>query len=145
MTTSPIWDTHELAWAAGFFDGEGTTHGRVRTERPGKNGDTTTLHMKVAQVCREPLDRFHHAVRGLGKIYGPYNTRVLYGPTGKQYRCQPIWEWRISNWRDAQAAYTLLWKYLSPPKRAQVMGAVAIFRSNPQWGNRVGRQPQGGS
>lgn len=50
----------EIAWAAGFFDGEGHT------------SCTASLAITVGQVNRNNLQRFMEAVNGAGKIYGPY-------------------------------------------------------------------------
>lgn len=99
-------DTHELAWAAGFFDGEGTTHFHP-------NG---LPQLSIGQVDREPLERFQRAVLGLGRIVGPYKD------TSKR---KPITVYRVSNWRGAQAVIALLWKFLSTAKRQQ---AVRVFQ-----------------
>jgi hypothetical protein len=47
-------DTHELAWAAGFFDGEGCVTFR-------RTGIWTSICMSVSQADRGPLDRFRTA------------------------------------------------------------------------------------
>lgn len=71
----------ELAWAAGFFDGEG--HSRWNTNIDAVDGRRAygTFAAIVAQVEREPLDRFMAAVGGLGKVYGPYKHKPKSGST----------------------------------------------------------------
>jgi hypothetical protein len=89
----------ELAWAAGFFDGEGWT---------GLRGPTT-VGMSVTQMELQPLVRFHNAV-GVGTIYGR-------GTRGG-------WIWQAGNWADSQAAVAKLWRFMSEPKRAQAHAAL---------------------
>lgn len=93
----------ELAWAAGFFDGEGNTH--QRANRPGLGG----LSMQVNQQEPTTLERFGSAV-GYGKLYGPYAERQ----TGSVYR------WLITG-HKVQLAVDRLWPYLSEPKRKQIL------------------------
>lgn len=51
----------ELAWACGFYDGEGNCF-----------GSSTQFRISVGQVFLPNLERFINAV-GSGKIYGPYH------------------------------------------------------------------------
>ena len=57
-------DREELAWAAGFFDGEGC----FCFSEAGQY-----VCVSITQTEREPLDRFERAV-GLGKVNGPYGS-----------------------------------------------------------------------
>lgn len=54
-----------LAWAAGFMEGEGT----FRFNQSGTK--TQSLRIQVCQVARETLDRLV-TILGCGKVYGPY-------------------------------------------------------------------------
>ena len=56
-------DREEIAWAAGFFDGEGC-FSYIQKAR--------YVCLRIGQSELEPLERFREAV-GLGKIYGPYS------------------------------------------------------------------------
>ncbi len=62
-------DQELLAWAAGFFDGEGTTIARTDKRRPGY----FQLDVSVPQAGRSGipavLTRFRRAMLGVGKIY----------------------------------------------------------------------------
>ena len=58
-------DREELAWAAGFFDGEGCFS---YTEKA-RYGVAT-----ITQADIRPLDRFKTAVR-VGNVYGPYDKK----------------------------------------------------------------------
>lgn len=102
-----------MAWAAGFFDGEGSTF--LRLTRRHKGGTTgkdyplTTVEMSVAQVRPEPLRRFHGIV-GAGKMGGPY------GGSGNR---RPSYRWNTAGRPSAARVLTLLWPYLSEPKKEQ--------------------------
>lgn len=104
-------DREELAWAAGFFDGEGHT-------QLTKQG---YVSLKVAQTGdeRECLERFRAAV-GCGRIYGPY-TNISDGAIRRRY-----FIWQLQRFELTQAVMAALWPFLSPPKREQ---AAAAFRS----------------
>lgn len=82
----------ELAWAAGFFDGEGwtTVSGRY-------------VQIGVTQVEQQPLERFLKAV-GWGSISRSRRTAA----------------WRVSG-EGAYRVIEALWPYLSDPKREQFL------------------------
>lgn len=71
-----VLDSAELAWAAGFFDGEGSTIARSDSARPGYY----QLNITVPQGCRfgvpPLLRRFQRAMRGMGRIHGPNDEYV---------------------------------------------------------------------
>jgi hypothetical protein len=99
----------ELAWAAGFFDGEGSV-GRRRGGR--------LLQMQVTQSYPygyETLTRFGTAVRG-GKVYGPYGP---YKGARKQYFC-----WCVSGLIPSVKVIRQLHPYLSRHKREDIFKAL---------------------
>ena len=61
-------DDVKMAWAAGFFDGEGYV-GLPKASR-----EFRQLRASVAQVDRRPLDAFVEAT-GIGKVRGPYKRK----------------------------------------------------------------------
>src|SRR3990167_4045118 len=91
-------DCNEVAWAAGFFDGEGCTYcsrdGRARS-------------LSIAQNEAGPLHRFQRAV-GAGSVTGPYNAV-------RQTRPHLIWS--TAKTADIRMVLMKLWPYLSQPKR----------------------------
>ncbi len=93
----------EIAWAAGFYDGEGNTCST-------NNGRGCT--MSVSQCDLVPLCRFQRALAGAGKIYGPY-------PGNDNGRCRPFYVWKVSRHDDVMKSISLLWPHLSKPKRKQ--------------------------
>ena len=98
-------DREELAWAAGFFDGEGCFSFTA------KAGYATVA---VGQVERAPLERFQKAVGGLGTIYGPY-FKLYPGRMSKQ----PWHQYRAYRREHVQAIAALLWFWLGDTKRRQ--------------------------
>lgn len=105
---TPIYEPEamELAWAAGFFDGEGNAT-VDRGKKPYKY-----LRLQIAHVRPEPLVRFIAAV-GVGRLLGPYDR----GPQVPNQK--PIHRWAVVG-RTAESVVPLLWPYLSIPKREQI-------------------------
>jgi hypothetical protein len=93
----------ELAWAAGFFDGEG--HIRFSERR-------YSLRMSVNQCDPRPLQRFTEAV-GEGKVR-PIAPHKAARPTHR-----PMWEWDLSGYEKVTLVYLLLRPFLSESKREQ--------------------------
>lgn len=112
-------DTHEVAWAAGFFDGEGYV---------GVGPTNHELRVGILQVHRAELERFRRAVLYLGSITGPYRVK-------KEPSRQPIYQYRVTNWRDVQAVIAVLWRFLSEPKRQQAAAALHTWWSSPRQGS----------
>lgn len=114
-------DREQLAWAAGFFDGEGHI-GCVKTV--GKVGGHVNrrLHINVCQTQEGPLERLQ-AVLGVGRIYGPYPNRDSNGGQRKPYR-----QFHIDGVEQVQHAIAALWPWLSRPKRNQAKTAFAEFQ-----------------
>lgn len=95
----------ELAWAAGFFDGEGTVSWAKNVHGRG------TFTIKISQLDTETLDRFRAAV-GTGTIGGPY-------PNGKRNNgAAYIYQWRQSGPLGVDA-FNAIRPYLSSIKRKQ--------------------------
>ena len=95
----------EIAWAAGFFDGEGCiTHGRRHAD------GSVPLRLALNQVDRRPLDRFAQILGG--SVKGPYTLK------GKNVtkNASPYYALEYHN---AEEVLILLWPYLSDPKREQ--------------------------
>ena len=85
----------ELAWAAGFFDGEGSIYRDSRG----------SVRLSANQIRPEPLHRFVQAV-GVGRVYGPYGPKQV-------HQIQLVGE-------KAHQVIDRLLPLLSPPKREQI-------------------------
>lgn len=97
----------ELAWAAGFFDGEGSTTIHMRATERNKIPRPV---LSITHNTREQLDRFCLAV-GDGKVYGPYERR---GPNHSPYHTM-----LITGYKRTQPVLNRLWPYLCIHKKQQ--------------------------
>lgn len=98
----------ELAWAAGFYDGEGSTVFLL-------NQNSGRISVEIAQIDRRVLDRFQKAV-GLGKVYGPYTKKSA---TGNR-----VWNFCCRRNESTLKILKKLWPYLGEVKKQQALLAV---------------------
>lgn len=96
---------YELAWAAGLFDGEGTT-----SVLAAKRDKWKYPRMSMAQKNPEVLYRLQ-ALLG-GKVYKS-NTRAIYN-------------WNLYKEEDVINALNMMWPWLSEQKKAQ---AIKVFET----------------
>lgn len=111
----------EIAWAAGFFEGEGSvglyqwrSHGRL-------NGGLVTA--KVTQVQKQPLDR-------LVSFFGGRQHRWVRRRDGRGY-----WQWQISGARAVGFLLTI-YPLMSPVRQAQIRNAVGKWKE--RWNEVAG-------
>lgn len=104
--------THELYWAAGFLEGEGS-FGLCRKQ----------MNVCAAQVQREPLER-------LQRMFG-----------GNIYECSPSgrgksrhYQWNAYSSRGAGVAMTL-YTLMSPRRQEQIAKALAVWKVAPDRSN----------
>lgn len=109
----------ELAWAAGFFDGEGYI-GCIKNFS--RESSYRALRITVTQNKREPLDRFLSAC-GFGTIRICDNASV--------HSRHPRIVWEVSSFESVQATVALLWNWLSLPKQTQIKKALFEYHSTP--------------
>lgn len=103
----------QLAWAAGFFDGEGNA---------GIYG-SRTVRARIGNTDLAQLQRFMSVVR-VGKIYGPYRNGKGIVNGAKTYTSRPIYFYWVSGFEDVQHLMCLLWSWLSQPKRDQFVKSL---------------------
>lgn len=132
-------DPLELAWAAGFFDGEGNC--RMRIDKKTDERRTRiygTLVVQIGQTDREVLDRFLNAV-GVGTVNGPYTKIHTKGRPPTTY-----YTFHTAG-RKAVSAFNLMRPYLSRIKRNQGDAALAHyeeFLNRPRLGNGILRKKE---
>lgn len=95
-------NNEDLAWAAGFIDGEGH-FGIANKERM-----TPQIYLSAGQCDRRVLDRLQ-AILG-GKVYGPYKQKKA-GHNDYHY-------WRLGS-QETKVAAERLWPWLSEVKKEQ--------------------------
>lgn len=96
----------ELAWAAGFFDGEGTV-----SQTTASGTRRRYLILRIGHVDPRPLERFAAAV-GVGRVNGPYEQK---GGGGKW---SPHYAWQVAG-SKAEFVFSQLVPFLSPAKVEQ--------------------------
>lgn len=114
----------EIAWAAGFFDGEGyigmRTSGQPYQRKDGSFGKQYhSVRMAVVQtgVYAIPLlERFKYAVNNLGTIKGPIKVREGWSER---------YEWNCDGKEKCEQVIKILDKYLGPAKSEQAWNALA--------------------
>jgi hypothetical protein len=107
----------ELAWAAGFFDGEGSVSILL------KDDWFNSLMITITQAEPTTLERFREAVARLGYVRGPYERR------SEQH--QPRWVYTVARFEDIQAIMVMLWPFLSGPKRLDTVRALSAYAARP--------------
>lgn len=118
----------DLAWAAGFFDGEGHCRGKF-SKTVGLRAE-----LQVGQKLIDCLERLK-SIFGVGTIGGPYHKE------------NPVYFWYVTKSSQVDEVLTKLWPYLSSPKRIQAEKAgfiLGIIR-NPKQGrppNKLRTKPE---
>lgn len=122
----------ELAWAAGFFDGEGCcVLARRGAKRVGNKLYSQKvpwrIHFSINQTASTPLERFQLAVGGFGRVRGPYAPHIRNRIAGRVQARKPQWQFAAEKFSDVQEIVGRLWLYLSQPKRDQIAGAFGRY------------------
>jgi hypothetical protein len=95
----------ELAWAAGFFDGEGTCYIAHHAAK-------AKPRLAIGQIDDFVLLRFRSAVGELGTVNGPYIYK-------KRPKATPHYLYTCNGYM-VPIVTNLLWPYLSPVKKIQI-------------------------
>lgn len=106
--------SEELAWAAGFFDGEGYVGvvSRKKASSPSKMRRYYHANLSISQVNDAVLKRFQRIVN-CGGISGPS------GIARQKAGHKPIYYYKVCRQADVLKIFELLKPYLSPVKLAQ--------------------------
>ncbi len=116
----------ELAWAAGFFDGEGCTTA-VSLRRYPKISITQSGPLAKPP---EVLDRFKRAVGEIGHISGP--------ELDDSGRHKPRWVYNLYGGTQVSAVIALLWPFLGTVKHAQADHILSRYYAQPPYRRRPG-------
>lgn len=115
-------DDELLAWAAGLFDGDGSTC--LAKHRSHRGHRTADVAITQASMAGEPevLARFRDVV-GVGRIYGPYASGVSHAP---------VYRYKAQRLADVEHVIRATWPWLGSIKRVQAMSVIALVRSQAQ-------------
>src|SRR2546428_4621553 len=113
-TSAPVTflDRAELAWAAGFFDGEGSTIARTLTSRPGYHQLNVTVPQSGRDGPPAVLLRFQRVMLGMGHISGPSDVG--------------IYMLRYAAREEARLVLALMWPHLGDVKKDQAVRASEL-------------------
>lgn len=100
--------SEDLAWAAGFLDGEGH-FGVVRRAKYGH----ARIFIMASQTDPRPLLRLAAALGG-----------IVRGPEKRKEGHKPVWRWDIQRIAETRRQVMRLYPYLSPPKQEQIRKAL---------------------
>lgn len=117
-STRPRWSaTENAAWAAGFFDGEGT----IRIEGdPRWPAVTMSIPQASVSTVPETLERFRRTV-GAGTISGP---RIVPSPWSRL----PRYRWQLKRFAEIERVVTLLYPYADVAKRERMVACLDHVR-----------------
>ena len=117
-------DPELLAWAAGFFDGEGTSIAHAHSQ-------TYQLDVSVPQMGRDEIPRvllkFKYAMLGVGAIYR---------------QSDGLCQWRAGGRVTAEMTLALMWPWLGQVKKEQARAAIAAVDRQYADGSVVRRRPR---
>ena len=121
----PDWTSNreELAWAAGFCDGEGSFHVDLKGFKRGKRGKPNP-RFEIGQIEPFILERFRAAVGFANPINGPYNNTK----NDAKRPAAPAFVYGVSGFENVQMLLILLWPWLGPTKREQALRTLNRVR-----------------
>lgn len=102
-------DQELLAWAAGFFDGEGSTILRTDSRRRGYHQLESSVPQSDPNGTPEVLIKFQRAMLGIGRI---------------SKEAGAMHKWIVAGRMETQIALALLWPWLGIVKREQARAAM---------------------
>jgi len=116
-------DETEGAWAAGFFDGEGSiaAGGRTLEWRPYRQ-PSMEIPQSSARGVPDSLIRFQILV-GAGSITGPH-------PPRNPWARLPSYRWELGGHRKVEAVAGILWPWLGSDKRSQIEWALSLVHGS---------------
>jgi hypothetical protein len=121
------------AWAAGLFDGEGSSYLLKHRTHPGYLVGELAVTQSSLVGSPEVLRRFA-AVVAAGHIAGPLRQRSA---------TKDVYRWKAGARVDVERVVAELWPWLGEAKRVQAQRMLDVVRAqpelprgNPAWGNR---------
>lgn len=123
-----------LAWAAGFFDGEGCVLVEMSKEKACRHGFRTALHATVTQTSLPCLELF------ICRFGGRVVTNEHTTPNGRRWAVQ--YRWSVKN-QEAASFLRLIYPYVIV-KKQQVEVALRYPLVNPdgkKYGNKLNPIP----
>jgi hypothetical protein len=114
--------SEELAWAGGFFDGEGSTYLTKHRTHDGYLNAAVEVRQSGWGGVPEALTRFHLALGGAGHLNGPH----VY-----DWADAPVSRWKCEARDDIQLVIHRLMPFIGPVKRNQAVRVLTVINSQP--------------
>ena len=105
----------DLAWCAGFFDGEGTV-GFKHKPKPGYHGPPM---LSLPNTDLDMIEEFKIIVK-CGAIY---SKNVIEGRL-------PCWAWNSNSFENSQAVMCMMWSFLSSDKKMKYHYLAKLYLLN---------------
>lgn len=120
------------AWAAGLFDGEGSSYLLKHRTHPGYQVGELAVTQSSSVGSPDVLRRFALVVRA-GHIAGPFTQRNA---------TMHVYRWKAGAIKDVERVIAELWPWLGDVKRAQAQRVLDVLhaqsrlpRGNAEWGS----------
>jgi len=114
--------SEELAWACGFFDGEGSTYLTKHRSHGGYFNAAVEVRQSGWNGIPEALNRFHLAIGGAGHTNGPH----IY-----EWADAPVSRWKCEARDDIQLVIHRLMPFIGNVKREQARNVLIVINSQP--------------
>lgn len=109
----------DLAWAGGFFDGEGSVVCCINNGNPYSRMQMTLGQKDYKGKISPTLARFHR-ILGVGKVY-------IKRKAGKESNMHQFYTCKF---KDVRKCIKLLWKYISIQKKKQIKLCAKRLKQN---------------
>jgi hypothetical protein len=114
--------SEELAWAGGFFDGEGSTYLEKHRTHAGYFVPRVHVTQSSAAGIAPELVRLKTTIGNLGTISGVHQGK---------HGSRPYRRWRVFTPAGVQMALHLLWPFIGDVKRRQARFVLQVINSQP--------------
>lgn len=121
-------DNELLAWAAGFFDGEGSTIAKTDARRPDYYQLDVSVPQSGSSGVPEVLTKFQRVMFGVGHIQPQHHD--------------DMYKWDAGGRVPAEMALALMWPWLGDVKRTQALLALETVKSQYDSGRHRQSRPR---
>ena len=122
-----IMEKTDLAWAAGFFDGEGCVHYHVLNNKY----KTTSISLSISQsVLNEDL---------LSKWFNIFKVGGFNSTHSHRGNENAIDHWVTARFEHIQYIMALIWPWLGKAKKDKYEEAILSWRKSKPWISKAGR------